>query len=57
MTAMRANGSEFPVELAISVSRWTGRRHLRAICVTSPSENNGKKNCGEVKRFLAKASI
>jgi PAS domain S-box-containing protein len=43
MTAVRADGSEFPVELAISRIPLDGPP---ATCETSQNENNRKSNCG-----------
>ncbi len=55
MTAMRADGSEFPVELAIPGSRSTGRRRSRDICGTSPSVRRTRTSMRRSEAFLAEA--
>ncbi len=57
MTAVRADGSEFPVELAIARIPLEGRRPSPAICATLRNASGRSRNCGAARRFSRKPSI
>ena len=53
LPAMRSDGSEFPVEIAITRPRCPGRRCSPGSCATSPSASAPSRRCARSRREQA----
>ena len=56
MTAVRADGANFPPNLRSHASRWTGHRPSPATCATSRNANSRRRSCDAARRSWPKAN-